>query len=349
VVFLSHAAFSNFSSGWLAPFDRYGPMAVMVFFVLSGFVIAYVVDTRHPTARRFVTDRAARLYSVALPAIVITFLADKVGIMFDPGLYYCCFGYSNPLFDMVISGLFLNEIWFYGMQPFSNGPYWSISFEAAYYLLFALFLFPPPKWRVPLILIAALAVGPLILLLAPVWFIGVGAYHLSKRWSGSLPAGAALFAGSSLALIALLASGIPEALTAWTDSLAGETGVEMMRKTNVFLTDYILGVIVALNFVGAVIVGRHLKPAPNWIAGPIRYCAGFTFSLYLYHFPLLLMYSVLLGHDPASASDQAVLYGVTLATCWGLGLVTERKKGFYRAMIDRAWSLADSVSRRVMS
>ena len=52
----------------------YGPSAVIVFFVLSGFVIAYVVETKERDWRRYLAGRGARIYSVVVPVVVLTLL-----------------------------------------------------------------------------------------------------------------------------------------------------------------------------------------------------------------------------------------------------------------------------------
>jgi peptidoglycan/LPS O-acetylase OafA/YrhL len=49
-----------------------GHEGVVIFFVLSGFVIAYVADTRKQDFRGFMVDRGARIYSVAIfPAFIL--------------------------------------------------------------------------------------------------------------------------------------------------------------------------------------------------------------------------------------------------------------------------------------
>ena len=64
-----------------------GKQAVDVFFVLSGFVIAYICNTREPTLRTYVISRTVRIYSVALPALILTFLIDGLGKMVRPEVY----------------------------------------------------------------------------------------------------------------------------------------------------------------------------------------------------------------------------------------------------------------------
>ena len=51
----------------------------MVFFVLSGYVISHVADTRETTPRAFLTARFARLWSVLIPAMLLTIACDVIG------------------------------------------------------------------------------------------------------------------------------------------------------------------------------------------------------------------------------------------------------------------------------
>jgi peptidoglycan/LPS O-acetylase OafA/YrhL len=59
---------------------------VDVFFVLSGFVIAFVTTERESDGRSFAIARLARVYSVALPALVVTFVLDAIGRSIKPCL-----------------------------------------------------------------------------------------------------------------------------------------------------------------------------------------------------------------------------------------------------------------------
>jgi peptidoglycan/LPS O-acetylase OafA/YrhL len=55
-------------------------LAVMVFFVLSGCVIAYTTFQRHPgDVQKYIIARLSRLYSVVIPALILT------GILFFMG------------------------------------------------------------------------------------------------------------------------------------------------------------------------------------------------------------------------------------------------------------------------
>lgn len=89
LVYLSHA-----NASWLTGnlpvlwrISNLGNEAVMMFFVLSGFVIAFVTDKKEHTAREYLLSRFARLYSVAIPAIVLAFVSDSIGQSLSPSTY----------------------------------------------------------------------------------------------------------------------------------------------------------------------------------------------------------------------------------------------------------------------
>lgn len=73
VVVLSHAA--AFTSLKIPLISGLGTEAVVVFFVLSGYVIAYVSNNKENNYIVFFKARAIRIYSVLIPAILITFFS----------------------------------------------------------------------------------------------------------------------------------------------------------------------------------------------------------------------------------------------------------------------------------
>ena len=66
LVLMHHALQPPFSAD---PVPLPGRSAVIVFFVISGFVIAYVTDTRESRWREYAVSRSARIYSVVVPAL----------------------------------------------------------------------------------------------------------------------------------------------------------------------------------------------------------------------------------------------------------------------------------------
>jgi peptidoglycan/LPS O-acetylase OafA/YrhL len=204
IVVAGHTEWS-FAPGFM-PFIRSGHLATLavgVFFVLSGFVISYVVDRKEITARRYFVSRAARVYSVALPALMLTLLLDTFGRYLSPQTYGLL-DLSSFLKDAskdLFSLTFLNGIWEWNLHPGSNVPFWSLTYEVPYYAIFGLWFFGHATWRVASLALLLLF-GPYIAILFFLWLLGSGCYHLTRSARLTrVPARALL--GFSLVLLAL--------------------------------------------------------------------------------------------------------------------------------------------------
>src|SRR5579875_667998 len=86
VVFLVHFSKPQISGGLFWQVAPFGGDAVIVFFVMSGFVIAHATARGERSAATYFVNRAARIYSVAVPAIALTLACDFIGRWIDP--YY---------------------------------------------------------------------------------------------------------------------------------------------------------------------------------------------------------------------------------------------------------------------
>ena len=89
VVLASHIGYYRFTQGnmqWIRDLNL-GSDAVVLFFVLSGFVIAYTTFARNRGAAVYAEARLARLYSVIIPALVFTFVIDTLGAQLMPHAY----------------------------------------------------------------------------------------------------------------------------------------------------------------------------------------------------------------------------------------------------------------------
>src|SRR4051812_27780039 len=87
MVFLEHyrehtrgslRSFWNAHPFWYSHSGPYSQTAVIVFFVLSGYVIAHVLATREKTALEYAASRFGRLYSVVLPALLLTAVCNHL-------------------------------------------------------------------------------------------------------------------------------------------------------------------------------------------------------------------------------------------------------------------------------
>jgi peptidoglycan/LPS O-acetylase OafA/YrhL len=319
-VFVSHYANERYSGGLFWQSMPYGHTAVLVFFVLSGFVIAWVTETRERTAEEYALSRVARLYSVILPAFIVTALLDQIAMAIDPRLYgpevlpQMSHGPLNVLLGYVLSSVFLGDSWILAMPPGSNLPFGTLNCEAWYYIFFAVAVFMQGRRRIAALTAAALLAGPKILLLFPVWLMGVSAW----RWRVALPGqqGAPLAFGAVGAVIGLEAFGgqqlFQDAQLPW---LPGSYSAY----------DYIVGALVALFIMG---LANAPLPIPGTLVERlIRLLAGTTFGLYLLHFPLLNFFGTVIPGPPDSAMHRLLVFGLTLGAAIALAHVIERQKG----------------------
>lgn len=302
--------------------------AVAVFFVLSGFLIANAADRPDLDWRRFLSARLARLYSVVLVVVPFGLALDWLGATINPA-HYAALPSTDPL-DLLRILTFTNEVWFSHIFPGSNEPYWSLGFEAPYYLLFGLALLLRGRLRTISVTLWIVLVGPKIALYAPLWLIGVATHRLvtSSLLADRISSGLAwpLCAVSALAYILLRyplfhsAPGIFH-FDAWRSVLESA------------LYFHLIGLTVALSIIAV----SRLDPSasPNTaLAAFIHYAAGATFTLYLCHLPLL---NVMLALYPqahgnallALASGSAVLVAAFL-----LAELGERRKSGFRRFTD---------------
>jgi peptidoglycan/LPS O-acetylase OafA/YrhL len=331
MVFVVHANYQRFTGGlpFLWRFKDLGNDAVMVFFVLSGFVIAHVVATKEDTLREYAASRLARLYSVVVPALILTVTFDAAGSMLDPSLYSGrWYEYDQPL-QRVLAGLtFTNELWFSYTRPFSNGPFWSLGYEPWYYALFAAAHFLRGHVRYVAVTAVCLLIGPKILLLMPVWLLGVWAYRETTRPRLSAAQGLALMLGSTaLYLVFRLNDGPDHLLDFSREWLGTDILYDKLAWSRKFLSSYLIGICVALHFIGAAALAPHLKRLPGVLEQPIRFAAGLTFSLYLLHYPLLQFFAALTPVAGMEEHRAAFVAGGVLAVVCVIGTMIERQKG----------------------
>jgi peptidoglycan/LPS O-acetylase OafA/YrhL len=346
VVFLAHATRESFATGW-PPFGSFGYDAVMVFFVLSGYVIAFVASKKENTPTQYFVARFARLWSVVVPALILTVILDYIGTRLDYISYTESpwFETKDPLWRVFATLFFINELWFSRVIPFSNVPFWSLGYEFWYYVLFACLFFLTGAKRWVAFTAVSFLIGPKIILLLPIWLLGVQAYRCATKGSVNPRWGAALFFGSIIGYAAFVYSGTREYLLAVTiDSLEADLAQELQGSRE-FLSHYVVGILVAFNFIGFAAISRRVGDLLSKVEGPIRFLAGYTLSLYLLHYPLLHFFAAIVRNDPSNPWHQIVVLAGTLSAVLLVGSFTESKKEQVRSLI---WQVVDLVSKRPM-
>lgn len=296
LVYLSHT-----NLRWLVqdvpPASSYGHSAVVVFFVLSGFVIAYITDTRERDWTSYSASRLARVLSVVIPAIVLTPLLDSIGRQLMPHVYD--YPWDHHATRLVGSLLMLNEVWFVSMMFFSNMPYWSIAVECWYYVAFGLVVFVPGRARWIAFAAVFVLLGPKLLLLAPLWWAGVLLYRWQALQRIPLALAWLLFIGSLWGIAAFHEADMIRRSATLLEGWIGAQWFTNLTVAKFFIGDYALGLLVMANFAGARVVMRAWERVPVSVERTIRWLASLTFCLYLLHQPLFLFWGSLVQGDPS--------------------------------------------------
>lgn len=337
LVFISHTNQRRIIDH-VVPWSGYGPSAVIVFFVLSGFVIAHVLDTKENTWRKFVAGRAARVYSVVVPALVLTLALDSVGRTLHPVLYD--YPWDQFVVRTLASLAMANEVWLISITAFSNVPYWSIVYESWYYVMIGLWVFAPARWRWLALAAVGLALGPKVVLLAPIWLAGLLLYHWDwpKRWP--LAVCWVMLVKSLAGIVAYHAFDWRLHLSAPLHDWLGPALTKELAFSKYFLGDYVLGVLVWLNFAAMRRVAPVFAALFRTIEAPVRAGAAYTFTLYLMHQPVLLFWAAVLRADPKAWWGWAGVVVLTSATIIAVGWFTEGRRHTLKAMFMRLLSAA---------
>lgn len=308
----------------------HGHDAVILFFVLSGYVIAAATDRKRALGfREYFLDRASRVYSVALPALLLS----AVLALFFQTLLKVTQPYSlNDLALSTVSNLFfLGQSWNWKIWVFYNQPYWSLCYEVMYYLGFGVFVFASGWARWLGLLALAVVSGPKVLLLLPCWVLGVLAYTYRDRLQLKPVQAVVLgFVVPVLVLLVLNKLGFGSAVRGATRALWGDQKAAL-EFSNDFLIDYVTASLVALNLYAA----RYINiPILLYFKRAIVAVASFSFTLYLIHLPIIFLIINTFGKNvDGKYLFAAGAVGIP-AICYLLSKVTEQKRHVLRDLMD---------------
>ena len=347
MVFLEHfrehtrnslGAFWRSHAFWYLHLGAFSQTAVIVFFVLSGYVIAHVLATRENEPLEYAASRFARLYSVVVPALLLVAATNYLEAEKYPNLFQSSdsLGGVTAVLHYLGTALFMSHFWLWSnLEPPNADPFWSLSFEASFYVGIALFVFARGRFRfLSLALLSALA-GPTMVLLAPTWLLGYGAYQVSQRRQLHVGFAIVLWLGFTLLLLLcpLIEIHIREPLS-------------FLRMPSTRLGELLASYAVAICFTVNIIAFNTFSATAERLFLPfawlIRWLGSMTFALYLFHQPLLAFFSVY-NVGAGSARQVILLIGGPFLIVATLGRLCEQSKGTYKrcflSMCKRAASL----------
>lgn len=311
-----------------------GHEAVMFFFVLSGYIIAYTSLDKKRSLSDYFVSRVSRIYSVAIPAIILTYLFDFIGQGLSPETYSAGYMAMDSAILRGVSGtLFLNEIWFLSTQLFSNVPYWSLNYEVMFYVFGAFSIYTKGRLRIFFLITLSCCIGPKILLMLPIWYLGFLVY----KWQNirlSLLVGVFLFVFSVIGFSMYFAFEIRWVCSDFIESLVGKELFVNLTFSRYFLGDYFFAIFVLLNFVSVSIISRQISFNMPVIEKIISYLASITFTLYLLHVPLSLFFEAIIG-EKDNWFNWIIIFILVISTVLLVSSFTERKKDFFKSVCRR--------------
>ncbi|WP_263376864.1 acyltransferase family protein [Granulicella aggregans] len=302
-----------------------GHQAVVIFFVLSGYLISGSVFRSFSRNRwtwiEYLTHRLVRLWVVLVPGLLLCLLWDSAGLAFHlaPALHngHLREGFIGNIPARLTPKVFFGNLFFLQnlLVPVfgSDGPLWSLANEFWYYLLFPLGLITLRRQTsTP----QRLLCGALFLAMASVLRHGI------------LPLFPIWLAGTALALMP------PPRLSSRIRILAAVAYAPLpfvfakLHSLPDMLSDYLFGAATFL-FLWIVLSATGQAHPKRIFTSFSRSIAKFSYTLYVVHFPFaLFLTAIILGDQRWTPDSVHILKGlgiaaVTLAYAWFVASVTE--------------------------
>jgi peptidoglycan/LPS O-acetylase OafA/YrhL len=268
-----------------------GHSAVMVFFVVSGYLVGGItLDkwlARGPNIPDYAISRFSRIYVVLVPALIIGYALDYAGMTWFNGAEL----YTNSIkYD--VGSLSSSVELRLGLKAFignvlmletvaveslgSNGPLWSLAYEWWYYCLFCLVVggVLSKGWlRVLMLLCLPVFIWALptnLFVLGVIWLMGIATYFAVKK---------AKFPPTPVVgLVVLIVALIAAVLSQNPDNL---------HHPESMWASFARDCIVALALCFALLC--FARADGRWFQGSFhQWAAGFSYSICLFHFPMML-------------------------------------------------------------
>lgn len=321
---------------------------VIVFFVLSGFLITMSVSKPGITIKGFFIARLGRLYSVIIPSLIFSF-AVYLGLIFMNVYTVEEIVNNKHLFlRFIINLTFLSQSFNFFSVPPINAPFWSISYEFMYYVIIAVVFLIKGWKKYVFIIIVSIIAGLKILLLLPCWLLGSILFYVVKEkkfLSNSISI--LIFILTSFLFIMIVRGDIIMPFQMIPSSTNNFFGIRLFHSNN-YIADYFFGLLFALNmysFFG--LSGLFLKFQKSFffksIDKNISILSNCSFTLYLFHMPLLFLFSSFEFYDKTNFYHQIILISSVLVSVYFIAQQTEWKVDFWRKVVSKIISLIENI------
>jgi peptidoglycan/LPS O-acetylase OafA/YrhL len=270
--------------GWAIPF-LFGPEAVTVFFVLSGFVIYYstVVNPVDLLIRNYAIKRVRRIYPIFIFALVLSYVSYLISARHI----------AMPDWKMLAGNLLMLQD--FSSKPgvwvgtfYNNGPLWSLSYEWWFYVMFIVLVRMTRQrrlrlqcaWMISLIGIISYNVHPnqvaMFMMYFMIWWSGV---ELATEYidTGKVTLGRQAVPWVGLVLLSI----------GWLVPVARAIDHHqhlIMNACPMLLTRHILA---AVLLVPLAIAWQECRFAGfKYLVGPFSFFAPMSYAIYVIHYPI---------------------------------------------------------------
>ena len=318
---------------------------VIVFFVLSGYLITMSASRPNISVKTFITARLGRLYSVLIPALFLSFLVAKILII---GNYYPLDLIKNNTLlvqRFILNATFLSQSWSLNATPPLNNPFWSVQYEFMYYLIIASWLLIKNRLKYILILLIILISGLKVMLLFPCWLLGSFLYFIvSKKKTINIGISVMLFF-STLILLFLILTG--RLILPFEKPIGDHDfyGFLLFFSWN-FKADLIFSFLVATNVFAIFSLSKKMEyfntsSVFNKLHAKIQIISNCSYTLYLFHLPLLFLFSSIIPYDKTNSFHQIGLVLLVLVTVYFIAKQTEWKVELWRGFVEKAFNFVE--------
>jgi peptidoglycan/LPS O-acetylase OafA/YrhL len=278
-----------------------------------------------------------RLYSVILPALALAALSHYLVELRHPTQFYdfAAAGRANVAISYLATAFLTSHFWIWpdGFEPPAADPFWSLSYEASYYVAIGLAVFARGSTRVISIAAVALLAGPSVVLFAPIWLLGYSAYRLAPL----------IHLRSIFALMLWLLSTTLLLLSPIVE-MRVRYSLPFLRMPDPYLghilAAYAAGLCFAVGLTTFNAASTATEPVLWRVQNVIRWLGSITFALYLFHQPLLTLFSVYPTANGSYAIRMGAMVGGTFFLVATLGWLCEKSKGSYKRAFLSLWRIA---------
>lgn len=280
-----HHIRGNFDNKFIQTLLSFGQEAVILFFLLSGFVIFYSVrDINSLNFSEYLIKRLRRIYPIFLAALGIAYIAALV--KGNNRVHADIATALGNIFMLQDEGRGRPGVWF---DVFSgNSPLWSLSYEVWFYMLF----FPISKFvnlnKQKVVVFYVSLSGTLLFFLLPnqisiffsyfiIWWCGV---ELARQYRRD---GIPTLSGQTTMLLLLLCVGVLWAANAILEASSypdASIGTYPYLQVRHFFVAFFF-VLVSLLWARAGFLGFH------YVFGSFRSLAPVSYGIYLFHYPIV--------------------------------------------------------------